>query len=73
LEYIDDKYNNPSDNHYQLTDEWKNFMAKHEIEKKDYSLKRFRKAIELSSAILDMKLEWSENRQNNNCKQFKLK
>jgi hypothetical protein len=22
---------------------------------------------------LDMKLEWSENRQNNNCKQFKLK
>jgi hypothetical protein len=48
-------------------------MAKHEIEKKDYSLKRFRKAIELSSAILDMKLEWSENRQNNNCKQFRLR
>jgi len=73
LEYIDDKYNNKTDNYYQLTEEWKNFMAKHEIEKKDYSLKRFRKAIELSSAILDMKLEWSENRQNNNCKQFRLR
>jgi hypothetical protein len=47
-------------------------MIKHELEKKDYSLKRFRKAIEISTSVFDLKLNWSENRQNNNVKQFTI-
>jgi len=72
LEYFEDKLNNQSTFPYQLTEEWKGFMIKHELEKKDYSLKRFRKAIEISAGVFDLKINWSENRQNNNVKQFTI-
>ena len=72
LEFFLDKQMDLSDNYYFLTEEFNNFLKKNELDKKDYSLKRFRKAIEISSQLFDMKLEWSENRQLNNIKQFKF-
>jgi hypothetical protein len=72
LEYVDDLIERNSPNQFMLSDEWKSFLHKNELDKKDYSLKRFRKALEVSSQTLNMNIEWSMNRQNNNIKQFKL-
>ena len=73
LEYMDDLIlRNDSVMNFQLSEEWKSFLLRNELEKKDYSLKRFRKAIEISSNTFELNIEWSENRQVNNTKQFKF-
>ena len=72
LEYIDEIVEKNNNNYYMLSDEWRSFLAKNELEKKDYSLKRFRKAIEIATQTLGLNIEWSKNRQNNNIKQFKF-
>ena len=72
LEYFDDLCGRNNRQNFPLTEEWKGFMVKNELEKKDYSLKRFRKAIEISCRTMNYEVFWSENRQNNNTKQFKF-
>jgi hypothetical protein len=73
LEYFDDIIDRMHNYTFVLTEEWKSFLNRYELEKKEYSLKRFRKAIELSCKTIMLTVEFSENRQNNNVKQFIIK
>lgn len=57
---------------YLLSDEWKSFLLRNEMDKKDYSLKRFTKGLKIGSEIMGIGYIGSENRQNNNLKQFTL-
>lgn len=52
--------------------EYNNFLAVNDLEKKDFSAKRFRKALEESSEILGYKFEKRRNRQANNIHEFKI-
>ena len=73
LEYFIAKKEDMTANWSSISEDWKGFMVKNEIDKKDYSLKRFRKALEISAAQFDLELEWTENRQSNNIKMFRFK
>jgi hypothetical protein len=72
LEYFDELLDRKSSGFFQISDEWKSFLSKNEIEKKEYSMKRFRKGLEVASQILSINIEFSTNRQNNNTKVFKI-
>jgi hypothetical protein len=73
LEYFDDLEEREKSNYFILTDEWKSFLIRNELEKKEYSLKKFRKALDQSCKTMNLSLEWSQNRQANNIKQFRFK
>lgn len=72
LEYFDDILSRNNKTMFGLSDEWKNYLNKNELDKKDYSLKRFKKALDISCSQLNFQILWSENRQMNNIKQFKI-
>jgi hypothetical protein len=72
LEYFDDLEEREKSNYFILTDEWKAFLIRNELEKKEYSLKKFRKALDQSCKTMNLILEWSQNRQANNIKQFRF-
>jgi hypothetical protein len=72
LEYFDDLCERNLKNNFPLSEEWKGFLIKNEIDKKDYSLKRFRKALDITCKTINYEITWSENRQSNNIKQFKF-
>ena len=55
-----------------VSEEWKGFMLRNEMDKKDYSLKRFKKGIEMGSKILGYDYIDYKNRQNNNILEFKI-
>jgi hypothetical protein len=55
-----------------VTEEWKGFLLRNEMDKKDYSIKRFVKGIHNGSQILGWEFVDQKNRQNNNLKEFKI-
>jgi len=73
LEYFMSKMEDMTANWSSITDDWKGFLQKNEMDKKDYSMKRFRKALDISAAQYDLEIEIMENRQANNIKMFRLK
>jgi hypothetical protein len=58
--------------HYVLMDEYKAFMLRNEFEKRDYSNRKFKKAIEIASDVFGMGVAWSKNIQNNKRMEFKF-
>lgn len=55
-----------------ITDEWKGFLLRNEMDKKDYSIKRFHKGLKIGTQILGWEFFDNKNRQNNNLKEFKI-
>jgi len=58
--------------HYVLMDEYKAFMLRNEFEKRDYSNRKFKKAIEIASDVFGMGVAWNKNMQNNKRMEFKF-
>lgn len=72
LDYIDDLIETKLGVEMLMSEEWKNYLLRYELDKKDYSLKRFRKALELSTKALKIDYIDYKNRQNGNQKVFKI-
>jgi hypothetical protein len=56
-----------------ISDEWKGFLEKYELDKKEYSLKRFKKALEIGSKIYEIEYIDRRNQQHNGLKEFCIK
>ena len=69
LDYYDEI---ESDKWLSITDEWKGYLLRNEIDKKDYSLKRFKKGLQISGDVFGDDYMDQKNRQNNNLKEFKI-
>jgi hypothetical protein len=72
LDYFDDLIKEHLGQGLGVSDEWKNYLNRYEIDRKDYSLKRFKKGLQMGSQILGMDYIDYKNRQNNNLKMFKI-
>ncbi|CAB5218381.1 DNA primase/polymerase, bifunctional, N-terminal [uncultured Caudovirales phage] len=72
LEYFDSLMGDPLDNYRFIASEWKSFLEQNEIEKKEYSLKRFKKGLEMSCKIIGIDWDYRANWQNNGLKEFKI-
>jgi hypothetical protein len=70
LDYFDDLVANAKGTKMAITEEYKNFLTTNDYEKRDYSVKRFRKALQEACSSFGYGLEFSKNRQNNNISQF---
>jgi Bifunctional DNA primase/polymerase, N-terminal len=69
LDYYDDL---ESGNFKSITDEWKGFLMKYELDKKEYSLKRFKKGLVIASEVFENEFLEEKNWQHNNIKMFKI-
>ena len=56
-----------------ITDEWKGFLERYELDKKEYSLKRFKKALEIATTIYEIDYIHHRNRQHNDHIEFCIK
>ena len=72
LDYFDNLIENKNDTWLFITDEWKGFLASYELDKKDYSLKRFKKALEIGTTNFNIDYIDQKNHQNNGLKEFKI-
>ena len=72
LEYYSDLVENYIGKDLSISSEYQNFLKLYELEKKDYSLKRFKKGIQISSKILGFEYHDYINRQSGNTKLFKI-
>lgn len=72
LEWWDDFAANGRANWHQMTMEYTAFLKVNEYEKKDYSIKRFRKAINEAAGSMGMLFESRRNRQNMNATEFRV-
>lgn len=73
LEYFDDLIQNMRpDQWYGLTSEYKAFLGSNDYDKKDYSIKRFRKALSEAASSMKRVFETRKNRQNMNLLEFKI-
>lgn len=71
LDYYDDLLENEF-SWLELVKEHTNFLVSNNFDKKDYSIKRFRKALQETSNVLQHTLEFKRNRAMNNIQQFKI-
>jgi len=71
LEYFDHLLDGNPEYRF-ITLEWKSFLESNEMDKKDYSLKRFRKALEIGCKILEIDWQIQANWQNAGQKEFKI-
>ena len=72
LEYFDEAIKDNFGNFKVITTEWKSFLEINEIDKKEYSLKRFKKGLEMGCKIIGMDWEFRSNWQNNGVKEFRI-
>jgi hypothetical protein len=72
LDYLDSFITDDLNTFKGMSEEWKNFLNIYELDKKEYSLKRFKKGLQIGSQLLDIDYIEVKNRQNNNLKEFKL-
>jgi hypothetical protein len=72
LDYFENNLKTNYGNQRMLSDEWKGFLMANELDKKDYSLIRFKRAIEDSTKLFDINLVWDVNRQAGNIKCFTI-
>jgi hypothetical protein len=72
LDYLDTIIQDHFGQFLPMSEEWKNFLNRYELQARDYSLKRFVKGLKIGSEIL--KIDYIENkvRQDNNKKYFKI-
>jgi hypothetical protein len=55
-----------------ITEEWKGFLMRNELDKKEYSLKRFKKGLVIASEVFQNEFIEEKNWQHNNIKMFKI-
>jgi hypothetical protein len=55
-----------------ITDEWKGYLMRNELDKKEYSLKRFKKGLVIASEVFENELIDEKNWQMGNIKMFKI-
>jgi hypothetical protein len=72
LEWFDHYSGNGCADWKMFSDLYTDFLNTNELEKKEYSVKRFRKALEESASLFEWKLETQRNRQNNNKHEYRL-
>jgi len=72
LDYFDSIVEDHKGSTLQYNMEYNSFLKINEWDKKDYSNKRFKKALEEASALMGYKFEMQRNRQNNNAYEFKI-
>jgi hypothetical protein len=72
LDWWDDLLDNKMDQWLFITDEYKSFLIKYEMEKKEYSLKRFKKAIDIATQLFKIDYIDRKNHQNNGVKEFRI-
>lgn len=60
------------DKWFEFGTEYQNFLGINDLEKKDYSQIRFKKALQTASELFGFKLTTLRNRQNNNKNEFKI-
>lgn len=72
LEYWDDLCGNGVQNWHGFTQSYQAFLKQNDFDKKDYSQKRFKKAISDSAEMSGMVYQSRRNRQNANLMEFKL-
>jgi hypothetical protein len=72
LDYLDDLIESKLGVEMSMSEEWKGYLLRYELDKKDYSLKRFKKALEISSKSLEIDYIDYKNRQNGNQKMFRI-
>ena len=72
LEYFDNLKKNSSGQWLPLGDEYANFLSQNEMEKKDYSIKRFKKALTEVSNLFQTPFNQRRNRTRNNQHEFNL-
>lgn len=71
LEYFDDLLKNAT-GWLQFTKEHQNFLESNNYDKRDYSIKRFRKGLQEASNSLGKRVEFRKNRQNANLLEFSV-
>jgi hypothetical protein len=69
LDYFEDI---TKDKWFEFGTEYQNFLGINDLEKKDYSQIRFKKALQTASELFGFKLTTLRNRQNNNKNEFKI-
>ena len=69
LDYYDDI---ESGKLVSITEEWKGFLMRNELDKKEYSLKRFKKGLVIASEVFQNEFMEEKNWQHNNIKMFKI-
>jgi len=69
LDFYDDI---ESDRLLSVTDEWKAYLTRNELDKKEYSLKRFKKGLVIASDVFGNQFIEEKNWQHNNIKMFKI-
>jgi len=72
LDYWDELMDDKLNNYRVITNEWKSFLDRNELDKKEYSLKRFKKGLEVSCKIIGIDFDFRANWQNNGVKEFKI-
>jgi hypothetical protein len=55
-----------------FSSEHKSFLTRNDLEKRDYSSRRFKKAIETASDLFEMGVKFEKNKQNNSLLEFKF-
>ena len=55
-----------------FSSEHKAFLTRNDLEKRDYSSRRFKKAIETASDLFEMGVKFEKNKQNNSLLEFKF-
>ena len=55
-----------------ISDEWKGFLTLNELDRKEYSLKRFKKALDEACKLFNYLLIYENNRQLGNVKHFRI-
>lgn len=72
LDYLDTVIENHPNQWLELTAEYKGFLTKFELDKKEYSLKRFKKGLEIGYTTLEIDYIDRKNQQNSGLKEFKI-
>jgi hypothetical protein len=60
------------DKWFEFGAEYLNFLNVNDLEKKDYSQIRFKKALQTATELFGLKIETRRNNQNNNKNEFKI-
>jgi hypothetical protein len=72
LDYLDTIIEDHLGQLLPMSDEWKNFLNRYELQAREYSLKRFIKALKIGSEIFKIDYKDLKVREDNNKKYFKI-
>ncbi|PUZ21780.1 hypothetical protein DCC81_24645 [Chitinophaga parva] len=72
MEWFDDYSSNGCANWNEFSAKYNDFLGSNDLDKKDYSIKRFKKGLQVAADNFSFKLEQRRNRQNNNRYELRL-